>query len=55
MIAKIVSGTAIVICVLLMLVGFARLDGHGSREIVSVASVVLAGALIAFAVADAKK
>jgi hypothetical protein len=55
MTAKIVSGVAIVISVLLMFVGFAKLEGHGSREIVSCMAIVLAGALIAFAVADSKK
>jgi hypothetical protein len=55
MTAKIVSGVAIVLSVLLMCVGFANLDFHGSREIVSCMAIVLAGALIAFAHADSKK
>ena len=55
MTARIVSSVAIVISVLLMVVGFAKLDGHGSREIASCMAIVLAGALIAFAVADSKK
>ena len=55
MTAKIVSSVAIVISVLLMVAGFAKLDFHGSREIVYCMAIVLAGALIAFAVADSKK
>ncbi len=55
MTAKIVSAAAIVISALLIVLGLARLDGHGSRETVSSMSVVLAGALVAFAIADTRK
>lgn len=45
---------AIGVSTILLAAGFARLDGHGSRETVLCMSIVLAGALVAFAIADSK-
>ncbi len=52
--AKITSIIAIGVSTILLAAGFARLDGHGSRETVLCMSIVLAGALVAFAIADSK-
>jgi hypothetical protein len=55
MMAKILSLVAIVISVLLLIVGIANINGNGSREVVFSMSIVLAGALIALAIADSRK
>lgn len=55
MIAKIISLAAMIISVLLLIIGIANINGCGSRETVSAMSIVLAGALIAFAIADSRK
>jgi len=52
--AKIASIVAMTLSTLLIVVGFSRLDGYGSREMVACMATVLAGALIAFAIADSK-
>jgi uncharacterized membrane protein (UPF0136 family) len=52
--AKIASIVAMALSTILLVVGFSRLDGHGSRELVPCMATVLAGALIAFAIADSK-
>jgi hypothetical protein len=53
-VAKIASIVAMTLSALLLVVGFSRLDGYGSREMVACMATVLAGALIAFAIADSK-
>lgn len=55
MIAKILSLVAIVVSVLLLIVGIANFNGNGSREMVSSMSVVLAGGLVALAIAESRK
>ena len=52
--AKIASLVAMALSAILLVAGFWRIDGHGSRELVVCMATVLAGALIAFAIADTK-